>query len=239
VDETLARSYWPGESALGKCLVLGQADGPCRWVIAVVEDQRWSRVVEGPTLQFFLPLEDSAVQAQAVVLRVHPQQWGSIAAGLRTAAQPIQDAATHIGRMSDLLEAQYRPWRVGAALFSVFGLIALFVTSVGAYGVIAYSVTQRTSEVGVRLALGARVHTVVAMIVGDSLRLVSVGIVAGIIVALALGELVESLLFGIGPRDPYSAVLAAVTLLLAGTAASLVPALRAGLVSPLECLRED
>jgi putative ABC transport system permease protein len=132
-----------------------------------------------------------------------------------------------------------RPWRLGAQLFTGFGLLALLVTIVGAYGVMAYAVSQRTHEMGVRMALGAGMPDILALVVSGGMRVVAIGVVVGIALSLALGRIVESLLYDVTPYDPVAMAWAAGVLLVTGVMASFVPAWRAGHVDPAETLRPD
>jgi ABC-type antimicrobial peptide transport system permease subunit len=140
--------------------------------------------------------------------------------------------------MTDL-EPEMRPWRLGATLFTAMGILALLVAAVGVYSVIAYSVSQRAHEMGVRIALGARLGDIARLVVGEGLRTIAIGIAAGIALALAAGKLIASLLYGISPRDPAVMIGAAVILALIGIAASVIPALRAARVEPATALRVD
>jgi putative ABC transport system permease protein len=240
VDETMARAYWPGRSALGECLILDRPDAPCRQVVGVVEDQRSMRVVEEPTLQFFVPLEAGLFPPQAVLMRIDPRRWSDVARIAREATYPrFSERTVRIDRMSDALESQFRVWRVGAQLFVAFAVLALLITGVGVYGVMAYTVSQRTHEMGVRMALGANFADVVALVAADGLRVMGLGVVLGVGAALLVGRLLETFLYGVTPTDPASALAASGVLLLAGIAASLVPAWRAGSADPCEALRQE
>src|SRR5207253_2900850 len=104
--------------------------------------------------------------------------------------------------MEETLDPQYRPWRLGATLFTGFGVLALIVAMVGVYSTIAYGVTQRTREFGVRIALGAQVADVLRLVLGEGLRTVAIGVGVGVLLALLGGRLIAALLYGIGPNDP-------------------------------------
>jgi ABC-type antimicrobial peptide transport system permease subunit len=135
--------------------------------------------------------------------------------------------------------AQLAPRRLNLALIAVFGGAALLLALAGIYGSIAFHVAQRTHEIGVRMALGARPGRVVSMVVQRSLLLASIGVAAGIAIALAASRLASSLLYGIAPHDPVSYVAAAALLLLAAVAAGWIPALRAARVDPVTALRSE
>jgi predicted permease len=239
VNETMARTFWPGERAVGQCLIVGDPDEACSEVIGVAADARRSRIIEEATLQYFLPLAPPA-QPASVVLRVRRGQWPAVASLLRAELdRHFEPQAVRVERLSDALEPQLRPWRLGAQLFTAFGVLALLITVVGLYSVMAYSVSQRTREMGVRIALGARAADVLRLVVGEGLGVLAIGLVLGIGIALALGRLVESLLFGVTPRDPVAMAAAAAVLLVAGVTASVLPAWRATQVDPVTSLSSE
>ncbi|HXN45067.1 MAG TPA: FtsX-like permease family protein, partial [Bryobacteraceae bacterium] len=141
--------------------------------------------------------------------------------------------------LEDDVSANFRRERMIAYLCGCFGALALVLASVGLYGVTAYAVAQRTKEVGIRMALGARGRDVVGLIVRESLVPVLAGVVIGVCGALAATRLVASLLFGVAPRDPFSFVVATLAILAVALAASAVPARRASRVEPLIALRYE
>jgi ABC-type antimicrobial peptide transport system permease subunit len=139
----------------------------------------------------------------------------------------------------DLAEPEVRPFRLGASLFSALGALALLLAGVGLYAVISFGVARRTREIGVRAALGARAGDLVRLVLGEGVRVTIVGVVVGILLALALGRLVEALLFGASPRDPVVFATAAVALVTVATLASVIPAWRATRVDPMTALRDN
>ena len=141
--------------------------------------------------------------------------------------------------VSENLEPEYRPWRLGATLFTGLGLLAMLVAMLGVYSTMSYAVTQRTHEFGVRVALGARVGDVVRQVIGEGLRTVATGVALGIVLALAMGRLVSALLYGVAPRDPTVLALVSVVLLGVAGLAALVPAWRAARADPVTALRSD
>jgi ABC-type antimicrobial peptide transport system permease subunit len=141
--------------------------------------------------------------------------------------------------LEEYLEPQLRPWRLGATLFTAMGVLALMVAAIGVYSVVAYATSQRTNEMGIRIALGAKLGDITRLVVGESLRTVVAGIAIGVGLALAAGKLVSSLLYGVSPRDPVILASAALGLALIGVAACVIPAVRAARVNPVSALRAD
>lgn len=239
VSETMARTFWPQESALGRCIMLGEPDSSCQQVVGVAEDSRRYAIIEEPTLHYFLPRGYDAVGG-VILVRVDHRRWDAAVNAIReelSGRYGPRDVT--IRRMSEALEPQFRPWRLGAQLFTGFGLLALLVTVIGVYSVMAYAVSQRTHEIGVRMALGAKVSNILRLVVGSGLRVVAIGVAVGVAVSLALGRIVESLLYDVTPHDPVALAWASGVLLATGVAASFAPAWRAGRVDPAETLRPD
>jgi predicted permease len=242
VSQAMGRLFWPGENPIGKCLILADRANPCTPVVGVVEDVHSMRVIETPSLQYYLPLgPKSGGSARELIVR---PRHGEAATVSRLVAQELKRAFPRmlfprLRSLDTALESQFRPWRLGATLFTAFGLLALAVASVGVYSVVAYAVSQRTHEMGVRLALGARFADIVQLVLGESSRVVAIGIATGILASLALGRLVASLLYGISPRDPVVMASAAGLMLFIALLASFVPGWRAARVDPSTALRAD
>jgi predicted permease len=237
VNETLARTLAPGGSAVGQCLLLGDADAECTRVIGVSEDARRGQILEEQRPQFFVPLNEG--RETAILARFSGDGRPIAAAARSKLERTFEPGIVRVERMSDALATQLRPWRLGAQLFSGFGLLALVVTSVGVYSVMAYTVSQRTHEMGVRIALGARVHDVLRLVLRDGLRVIGLAIAVGIVAALVLGRLVASLLYRVTPRDPVAMGAAAAVLLAVGLLACLIPAWRAARVDPVRALSAE
>ncbi len=244
VNETMAHGIWHGRSPLGECLHLGRRDAPCRMVLGVVRDAKRSSITEPPLPQYFVSTADSGVtgapDADMAVLRVRPDQAAQVAATLRQRlGAELPDARVTIDRLSSIMDVQYRPWRLGALLFSVFGILALAVASIGIYSTVSYEVAQRFRDFGIRAALGARLLHIVAAVMRTGLVPVVSGIGAGVIVALVAGHAIAALLYGIGANNVGAFGVAALVLLSVSTVAVLVPARRAARVDPLVALREE
>ncbi|HWH51306.1 MAG TPA: ADOP family duplicated permease [Gemmatimonadaceae bacterium] len=243
VSQAMARTYWPNQSPLGKCVMLDKREAPCAVVVGEVADVHRMAVIEKPSMQLYTPLAQAGEfwQAQTLVLRTSERTVGTTA---KLATQQLARAFPHmtpprIRLMSDVLAPQLRPWRIGAQLFAALGLLALMIAAIGVYSVIAHAVAQRFHEMGVRIALGARLHDLFALVLGQAARVVLLGAVAGVAAALAAGRLVAALLFGVSARDPIVLAGAAITLLVVGLLAGLVPAWRAAKVDPVTALRAE
>jgi predicted permease len=242
VSQTMARTLWPGESALGKCLFVnddGTAPVPCSRVVGMVEDARRFGLREEPSMQYYIPLGQEAGFGGTNLL-VRPRSTAiPMIPDLRRALADLDAGVQYIGiaTLQESLDPQIRPWRLGAALFSMFGLLALLVAGIGLYSVVAYSVASRTHELGVRMALGARRPDVLLMVLWQGAGLAFAGVLLGLLLAFGSSRLLESILFEASPRDPavFTGV-AAITLLVA-VLASLVPAGRAVRVDPLMAFR--
>ena len=243
VNQSMARAFWPGERAVGKCVIVKSRSAECRQVVGVVGDEHIANLVEGGSMQFFLPLAQGPGNQDAgqIVLRAAPGQVNLVVAEARRAITAAfgPGAMPQVRALRDIVDPQLRPWRLGAALFSAAGLLAALVAAVGMYSAMSYGVSQRRREMGIRLALGARPQNLTWLVVGHGVRVVAVGVVIGILASLALGPLVASLLYGTSPRDPLVLTCAAVGLLVVAVVAGLVPARRAARVDPMETLRQE
>jgi predicted permease len=240
VNQTLARSTWPNEEPLGQCLRLGKS-GPCVNVVGVVEDSRRVQLIEPSVRQMYLAMRDSGnYSAGGILIRVPPDRAVRVEREVKgEVAVLFPGVEAHVRRMSDVLAPQYRPWELGATLFSIFGLLALLVAAVGVFSTLSHDIGQRRHELGVRVALGASVGDIVKLVLGDGLRVVLIGAAVGSLLALAAGRLIASLLYGVAPRDPLALVTVAAVLVVVGAAAAIVPAWRASRTDPLEAIRTD
>jgi ABC-type antimicrobial peptide transport system permease subunit len=141
--------------------------------------------------------------------------------------------------MAAAMEPEYRPWQLGATLFTLFGVLAALVASIGVYSSVSYAVSQRMHEFGVRVALGATWRRIVGDVIGDGVRTVAVGVAAGVLLALITGRMIASLLYDVTPKDPVAIGVSAIVLLVVAAVASFAPAYRAGRSDPLSALRSD
>jgi predicted permease len=243
VNDAMAKRVWPGRDPIGRCVQLGARTNPCYTVVGIVETARRDALIEEAKQQYFFSLAnppEDGWDARHLIVRARE---ASAVAAQRELASALRAAfpagLPSVQTMVEQLEPQYRPWRLGATLFSAFGLLALAVALVGIYSTLSYSVSQRTHEFGVRVALGARVGDVLKQVVREGLSVVSAGVVAGIVLALAGGRLVAALLYGVEPTDARAMVLASCALLFVAVVAAFMPAWRAARVDPNIALRAD
>jgi len=245
VSESMAKTLWPGQDPIGKCIRVTFVASPaqtCTTVIGIAEDARQQSITDEQRFMYYLPVD-----------QVNPS-WGSwlfvrIAGGdVLTASERVRlalnaampgEGYVTVQPLENLVERQRRSWRLGATMFVAFGVLALLVAAVGLYGVISYNVAQRTHELGVRIALGAQSRDVVKLVVGQGLSFVLAGVTIGLGVALLAARWIQPLLFQQSARDPATYAAVAALLLLVGLLASAVPAVRATRADPNTALRSD
>jgi predicted permease len=241
VNETTARETWPLGNPLGECLRLGKRTAPCVTVVGVVEDSKRLQLIESPARRIYIPAprRGDYVAATAIV-RVPPSRAAAVeVAARRELPSVIPGAKPNVLRMADVLAPQYRPWQLGAMLFSIFGLLALLIAAVGIFSVVSHDVGQRRRELGVRIALGASVADVVRLVLGGGVRVVAMGVIVGVLIAAATSKLIASILYGVAPRDPVVFSAVALVLLAVAALASALPAWRASRADPMDVLRSD
>jgi len=220
-------------------VIVGEPSGPCLTVVGVAENARERQVVEEPTPQYFLPL-DAAHPPRALVVRALDGRASDVAGLVRT--EVLERAAmeeVRVDLMSETLAPQLRSWRLGAQLFGGFGVLALIVTAVGIYSTLAYLVTQRVHEMGVRTALGARPSGLLRLMLWRGVWPAAAGIAVGVVLALGLGEFLRSLLYGVETYDPVALAGGSAVIMAATVLASLVPAARAANSDPATALRAE
>ena len=241
VNQTMARLLWPGENAIGKCFVMGDAK-TCTEVVGVVPDARLSRAVEDPTMMLYVPFSghdsDPFITALVVRVRGRPEDW------IKPVRSAIQATAPNlpfvqITPLAELLAPSIRPWRLGSAMFGGFAFLALVLSAVGLYGVLAYVVTQRTHEMGVRVAMGAQRWDVQRLMVSHGVRVAAMGAVLGALGGLVAGRVLSSLLYDVSPRDPLVLFTAVFVPVVVAAVASYLPARRASRVDPVVALRYE
>ncbi|MEZ5402113.1 MAG: ABC transporter permease [Bryobacteraceae bacterium] len=242
VNQTLARRYFPGEDVIGKAVWLGCNDGdrqPAR-VVGVARDSKYSAVGEA---------------AEPYLYRPHSQDWtGLMVLFVHTPGEPdgfiptLNGILTRLDPKLRMLETlplaehvSRSLWQVRweASMLAAFGFLAIVLGAIGLYGVVAYAVAQRTREIGIRMAMGARREDVVWMVLARGLRLTAIGIAAGLALAAAITRFLRSFLYGVSPMDPLTFAAAALFWIAVAMLASYVPARRAARVEPVVALRYE
>jgi putative ABC transport system permease protein len=246
VNETLARAFFHDENPVGRRLKMGrpESDAPWMTVVGVAGDVRQDDVEKPAKAEIYIPytqgeyVEFFAPRSMAVRTTGDPMSIVSAVRREIAAIDPSQPVA-NVRTMADVLGEETSERRLGTYLLGAFAAVALLLASIGIYGLLAQLVAQKTPEIGVRMALGARPRDVVAMVVGRGMRLVAIGVALGAILSVAMARLISSLLYGVSAGDPVT--LAGVPLLLAAVAllACAIPARRAALVDPNVALRYE
>lgn len=238
VNETFAKFYWPGKSPIGKRVRTRTGNGKWIEVVGLTRDEKHYGLDQEMKPSVFLPLHGVPRNSMNIVLRgaIEPQMLIAPARAILRQMDP-ELPMFDIRTMTDRLDRSLWARRAYSWLFGVFALVALVLAAAGIYGVISYAVSQRTQEIGIRMALGAQPRQVLGEVLASGMLLVSAGVAVGLAGALAVVRLLQTLLFGISSRDPivYAAVMLGVVLV--GLVANFVPARRAASIDPLRALR--
>ena len=241
VNQTMAKQLWPDREALGQRFRLTEDDD---WftVVGVVGDFRHGQGNNDRPIypSAYVPYSFSPALSNGLIVRVSGNPAG-ITGALREQirqSDPSLPIFQVIG-MEALRQRSFWRFKLFGWMFSAFGAAALLLASIGVYGVLSYSVSQRTQEIGVRVALGAGRGDVMRMIVGQGLRLAAIGIVVGLVGALGVTQVIKTLLYNVTPSDPVSFGLVATFLTIVAALASYIPARRAMAVDPIIALRNE
>ncbi len=246
INEAMAKKFWPGQNPIGKQVGVGMTRIPLRTIVGVVADIKQASLREVPDPAMYVPYTQNEIMTwpdmqtmqYAVRTRADPN---SIAGSIREAVHsvdpdlPIANFAT----LTTLVDTSLAPDRFAMLLLSAFGMLALVLSAVGMYGVISHSVMQRTSEIGIRIALGARQAQILVMVLGQGCRLACTGIAIGLIVAWTTTRLMTRFLYGVQPTDPTTFAAVSILLIVVALLACYVPARRAMKVDPMIALRSE
>jgi putative ABC transport system permease protein len=243
IDETLARRYWPDESPLGKRIAVDRDnDGRPNWreIVGVAGHVKLYGLDADARIQIYVPYTQLPASVMTLVIRSETDPLGLVAAVREQVLsidgdQPLGNVMT----FEEVLEQSTADRRFSMLLFAIFAVVALVLAAVGIYGVISYMVTQRTHEIGIRMALGARPGDVLRLVMGRAMMLAVAGIVSGVVAAFGLTRLMTSFLFQVSTTDSITFVIISLFLAAVALLASYIPARRATRVDPMVALRYE
>jgi predicted permease len=237
INESTAKKYFPGEEAVGKIVSI---DGTEMTVIGVVSDIHTQSLEIDPRPEVYLPMAQQRNSTAELVIRTTGDPYGVLPAVKVVALNVLPDVPLRtIRTMDELIGKRMAQRRLNMLLLGLFGVLGLVISAAGIYGVMAYIVSQRTREIGVRIALGATRSRVVGLVTGNALLLVVIGLLIGGVGAWLLTATAKTFLFGLDATDPRAFAAAIAALLVAASAASLIPARRAASVDPAVTLRAE
>ena len=240
VSEALARRYWPNGSALGQRIKLSGGPAVMRSIIGVVADVRHGGLHEAPRATVYVPHAQSPTGANAFVIRTTGDPFAALAqvrAEFRSINPSMPLASTTT--LESLLDDSLRERRFHLALLGAFAVVALLLAALGVYGVMSHATSERTHEIGVRMALGARGTDVLGMVMRQGATLAVAGALGGLLGAAAVTRLLRGMLYGVTPLDPLAYLGAGALLLAAATLACYLPARRASRLDPVRALRAE
>jgi putative ABC transport system permease protein len=240
IGEQTARTLWPDADPIGQQVTIGGPQSPTRTIVGIVGDVRHRDLAVAPTLQMYVPQAQVTDSFLTIVIR----SGGDAAMLGNGARRAIWSVASdvpvyEVAPMSELVGRSVGSRRFVMVLLELFGAVALLMTAIGVYGVISYSVAERTREIGIRSALGAGPRDIVRLVVGGGLAVVCAGLAVGVVVALAATRFLESSLYNVSATDPATFAGVAGLLLLVALMAQAVPIVRAMRVDPAIALRQD
>jgi putative ABC transport system permease protein len=249
ISESMAREFWPGEVPIGKRLTMSFFPDAVREIVGVVGDVKMDGLDQTrPSASLYMPLGQVTASVTAewrsfpmtLVVRTANHPGGIVSAATNAIHEvdsevPVRDVLT----MDEVMANSVSQQRLNMLLLGAFGILALLLAAIGIYSVLSYSVRRRVQEIGIRLALGARLADVLRMVVIEGMKPVVFGVIVGIAGAFALGRVLASLIFSVKPTDPFTFLAAAALLALISLFACMVPAYRATRVDPISALRYE
>jgi len=245
IDEQFVKKYFPHVDPIGKRITFGpsrrgSSDSTWITIVGVVGHAAHEGLDAEPRIQYYFPATQSAIANMAVVIRT----TGNPTALLSVAREVVHSIdrnlpLANVNTMDKLVESSVGQRKLSMMLLGLFSLIAVVLASIGIYGVMSYSVTQRSRELGIRMALGAARSRVLGLVVGQGMALASIGVAIGLVAAFALTRFLSNQLFAVGATDPLIFTLVSVLLVGVAFLATLLPAMRATRVDPVVALREE
>jgi putative ABC transport system permease protein len=244
INETMARMYFPGQNALSKRIKYSDYYSPRPWItiVGIVKDVKQMGLDVPSRPEMYYPYRQALYNwmvPRDIVIRADEPMTLVAAARQRIWEVDPGQPVSNITTLDDILDDELQQRRVQAFVLGAFSALAIMLACVGIYGLLSYLVSQRTQEIGVRIALGAQPSQILRAVMGRGLLLAIVGVAIGLAATVILTRLLESLLFGVAPRDPLTLFAVSATLLFVGSAASFIPARRAMRVDPMTALRNE
>lgn len=243
VNEEFARHAWPNGDAIGQCfkIVIRRPTPDCIRVVGVAESMRENVTGDEVIPQYFVPVSQAPGMLSELTLVVRGADARAISGAIAALGRSLRPDMPYVDirTLEDAVAPELRPWRLGAAVFALFGALALIVAAVGTYSVVQFGVSQRQHEIAVRIALGARRLELAWLVLTETLRNAIAAAAAGLVVVIIAGPLIRDHLFRTSPRDPLVLVLVLLVLLASATLATLLPAWRATRVDPLTALKAE
>jgi len=248
VNTLMARTLWPRGDAVGQCLIVydgaasTSSQPPCATVVGVTDAAALYSIGDPAPMQLYVPVDAGIVTPPFRDILVRTSGDGSQLVPVIRKALLNMDSSVrflHIDPLQNAVDRQTSAWRLGATAFSAFGMLALIVAGIGLYSVLAFSVAQRTFEIGVRTALGATPGRLARMILGEMTRLIAIGVVMGLVAAVAVAPRAQSLLFNVSPYDPTTLAVVVACVAAVSFLAAILPARSAILVDPSVALRSE
>ncbi len=240
VNETFARRNWPDGSPLGQRIRLGALDDEELEIVGVARNAKYRTLTEDPRAMVYVPYEQWPSLSLVVLMRLE-RPGVNIVGPLREVVRDLDDALPIDANLAyrELMGIAMLPSRAAALFTTVFGAVGLLLAALGLYGVLAFAVTRRTREIGIRIALGARTGAVRALVIRGGVKLVGIGLAIGFLIAGAVMRLMRGLLYGLSPTDPITFGGIALLLIGVAVAAAYLPAWRATRIDPVEALRAE
>ena len=240
INEAMARKYWPNEDPVGRAIRFRGSDGPRLVIVGVAEDVRFQGLDQAAPPQFMRPYTQAGWPLMSIVVRTRPAPE-ALAAPIKKAIRDFMPdrPVSGTGTMEETVRESVGSRRVPMLLLSAFSMVALLLAAVGIMGVVGYSVTQRTEEIGIRMALGARRSDVYGMVLASSMKWVLAGLAVGVLGSIAAGRLLSALLYEVQPTDLGVLGLVGAVLVSVALIASFIPAHRAAGLDPVQTLRRE
>jgi predicted permease len=239
INDRFARKFWPNDDPIGKRIKIGPPDlNPWLTIVGVVKDIHQTGLENPIGFTVYEPLAQNAGNEESVAIRTQDDP-AAIISEVRSELHRIEPTllVDNVATMDQRIEDSVSPRKLNLFLFGLFSALALILASIGLYGIVAYSVGQRTQEFGIRMALGAQPRDVLRLVLAQGLKLALAGTIIGIAVALALSSVVRQLLFGVRPADPITIGCVALILTIVALVACWLPAFRASRIEPTQALR--